>query len=343
MPKAEVGSVKYLNKQMKMKGLQRLRFYCQVCEKQTRDENSFKQHTMSESHVRRMQAVGADPKKAINEFSDEFLRNFMQQLRTGHGEKAVQINHFYQGIIAQKDHVHINATKWSSLTEFAKHLAREGLCRVEETEKGIFVSWIDTSPEALKRQEVLRRKEAMDRGDEEWEQRMLKEQIARARRDAESRGAGEEGDEAEEGRGLQRQDGEKIKLSFGARPAAGGATPDVPASETKTSGPDEAPSADAGETGNGTPSIPLLKDPQDAAGRPAEAKPVSLKFGAKPQAKNVFAQARKNALAGGPKKTMAEPPKKMSEAERIMREELERKRVRESSGGFGGPNKRPRF
>ena len=29
----------------------------------------------------------------------------------------------------------MNATKWASLTEFAKHLGREGMCRVEEDEK----------------------------------------------------------------------------------------------------------------------------------------------------------------------------------------------------------------
>ena len=343
MPKAEVGSVKYLNKQMKMKGLQRLRWYCQVCEKQTRDENSFKQHTMSESHVRRLQAVGADPRKAINEFSAEFQSSFLRQLRTGHGEKAVQLNHFYQGIIAQKDHVHMNATKWSSLTEFAKHLGREGICRVEETEKGIFVSWIDTSPEALKRQEVLRRKEAMDRGDEEWEQRMLKEQIARAKKDAETRGTKEEDEEEAQERGLQRQDGEKVKLSFGGK-AAGATTQDGPALETKAGSPDKKLSAGVDDEKKDSTADSSSKDVQETLGKPAEAKPLSLKFGAKPQTKNVFAQAKKNALAGGSKKAMVEQPKKMSEAERIMREELERKRGRGSSGGFnGGSNKRPRF
>lgn len=30
MPKAEVGSTKYLNNKLKSKGLQRLRWYCQV-------------------------------------------------------------------------------------------------------------------------------------------------------------------------------------------------------------------------------------------------------------------------------------------------------------------------
>jgi DNA/RNA-binding protein KIN17 len=80
---------------------------------------------------------------------------------------------------------------------------------------------------------------------------------------------------------------------------------------------------------------------EEEESKPAEAapalKPVSLKFGAKPQPKNVF----KNAFAGAPKKVMAAPPKKMSEAERIMKEEMERKRTRETGGG--PPNKRPRF
>ncbi len=60
-------------------------------------------------------------------------------------------------------HTHMNSTKWSSLTEFAKYLGNEGICRVEENDKGIHIAWIDTSPEAIKRQELLRRKEAQDR------------------------------------------------------------------------------------------------------------------------------------------------------------------------------------
>jgi DNA/RNA-binding protein KIN17 len=67
---------------------------------------------------------------------------------------------------------------------------------------------------------------------------------------------------------------------------------------------------------------------------------VALKLGVKPQAKNVF---KTNALAGGPKKVIKEKPKKMSEAERIMREEMERKRAREESGSNSFPSKKPRF
>lgn len=36
----------------------------------------------------------------------------------------------------------IAATRWTSLTEFVKDLASQGVCTVEETDKGLFVSLI---------------------------------------------------------------------------------------------------------------------------------------------------------------------------------------------------------
>ena len=43
----------------------------------------------------------------------------------------------------------MNATRWVTLTEFCKHLGRIGVARVDETEKGWFIAWIDNSPKAL--------------------------------------------------------------------------------------------------------------------------------------------------------------------------------------------------
>ncbi|KAK8924589.1 hypothetical protein H634G_06872 [Metarhizium anisopliae BRIP 53293] len=314
MPKAEVGSTKHLSNKLKSKGLQRLRWYCQVCEKQCRDANGFKMHTQSESHVRQMLVVGEDPKKFINQYSDEFMKDFLQLLKTGHGEKQVHINQFYQEYIANKEHIHMNATKWPSLTEFAKHLGREGICRVEETDKGIHISWIDNSPEALKRQEALRRKEAQDQGDEELEQRIIKEQIRRAQANAASR----EGQlEDNKDRELKRQEGEKITLSFGTKPTQEESKP--PGQESPT---EPSPSLDTKGAENKVDS------------KPSGFGGLSMKLGSKPQTKNVFAEAKKNALAGGSKSAKIEQPKKMSEAERIMREEMDKKRSR-ASAGFG--------
>ncbi|KAL7625392.1 hypothetical protein AAE478_004610 [Parahypoxylon ruwenzoriense] len=337
MPKAEVGSTKYLSNKLKSKGLQRLRWYCQICEKQCRDANAFKMHTQSESHTRKMLLVGEDPKKYIDDFSNQFLKDFMQLLRTSHGEKQVQINHFYQNYIANKEHIHMNSTKWHSLTEFAKHLGREGICKVEENEKGIHIAWIDDSPEALRRKEAVRRKEMQDKGDEEREQMMIKEQIRRAQK--ETGDQDEEDADSGENRELKRQEGEKIKLSFGAKPAAQPA-PSTP-SEQLIPGASKSPANDEQKD---EPVIQATSQTQPpATDKPASTGPISLKMAAKPQAKNVFAAAKKNALAGGSKKASAfEQPKKMSEAERIMKEEIERKRSREFSGRDKVSNKRQR-
>jgi DNA/RNA-binding protein KIN17 len=229
MPRAEAGSVKDLSNRMKMKGLQRLRWYCEVCKKQCRDANGFKQHTMSESHVRTMQLIGQEGLgKVVQGYSNEFQHDFLQLLRTSHGEKQVNANHFYQQYIAKKDHIHMNATKWKSLTEFVAYLGREGICRVEDNEKGLHIAWIDRSPEALRRQDAVRRKERLQEGDQRLADEMLRQQIERAEQEAEAK---KQDEPTEEEKSLQRlEDGtvEKIeikpvKMSLGgglARPKA---------------------------------------------------------------------------------------------------------------------------
>ena len=42
MPKPEAGSAKALSNAMKARGLQKLKFYCEMCKKQCRDDNAFK-------------------------------------------------------------------------------------------------------------------------------------------------------------------------------------------------------------------------------------------------------------------------------------------------------------
>ena len=58
----------------------------------------------------------------------------------------------YQEFIHDKHHQHMNSTRWVTLTEFVKHLGRTGVARVDETEKGWFLAWIDNSPKALEKQ-----------------------------------------------------------------------------------------------------------------------------------------------------------------------------------------------
>lgn len=238
MPKAEKGTPKDLANRMKSRGLQKLAFYCQVCEKQMRDQNGFKQHCASEPHVRMMLLVGQNPSKAISDYSRQFKHDFLQLLRTAHGEKRVQVNHFYQEYIQNKSHIHMNGTHWKTLSEFAKSLGREGICRVDEGEKGLFIAWIDNSPEALSRQAAIKKKDRQDKGDEERALQLLAEQIERAKAEAQHRDEQGVLDSAVTTQSvLDRRPDEKIRITFGNKK---GVSTDPPrAATTSTAAGDE--------------------------------------------------------------------------------------------------------
>ncbi|KAJ5219717.1 KIN17-like protein [Penicillium chermesinum] len=297
MPRAEAGSTKAIGNKIKAKGLGRLRWYCQACERQMRDANGFKCHITSESHVRQMLIIGENPNTHIKQFSEDFKKNFIDLLKTTHGTKEVNINHFYQQVIADKQHIHMNATQWKSLTQFASYLGKEGICHVNETEKGIFVSWIDNSPETLRKREAIAKKERQDKGDEEREQRAIQEQIKRAQAQADA--LKDKKDDTPEEDKLLPGDGEKMKLKLEFAPKPKEDSQPDPADSTTDS----------------------------AAQAPAK---FSMSLGAQ-KPKNVFsAAAKKNPLAG--KKGPVMPvQKKMTEQERIMKAEMEameRKRSR---------------
>ncbi|KAL0574878.1 hypothetical protein V5O48_007090 [Marasmius crinis-equi] len=220
MPRAEVGTPKYVANQMKSKGLQRLRWYCQVCEKQCRDENGFKCHAQSESHLRQMLVVGENAGKHISNFSQEFQSTFVSLLSRRFGTKRVFANRVYQEYIADKSHLHMNATRWVTLTEFVKHLGRTGVARVDETEKGWFIAWIDNSPKALAKQEASMKKERATTSDEQRERMLIAEQIERAAAESETQpGPSRASDSPPAEEGLRRDEGtEKVVISFGAKP-----------------------------------------------------------------------------------------------------------------------------
>jgi DNA/RNA-binding protein KIN17 len=222
----------------------------------------------------------------------------------------------------------MNATKWKSLTQFAAHLGREGLCRVEETEKGLFISYIDRSPETLRRREAIMKKERQDRGDEEREQRLIQEQVERAQQRKDP--AEEEVDP--EAKILQRKEGEKVKLNLGF----GKKTEGQPEGEAKAESKSKSPEASAAP--GATPEAASETPPTQA---PTQAPKLSLSLGTQ-KPKNVFASAAKKNPLAGKKGPVMEPAKKMTEQERIMKQEMEAME-RKRRGGPGMPQaKRPR-
>jgi DNA/RNA-binding protein KIN17 len=222
--------------------------------------------------------------------------------------------------------------EWKSLSQFAAYLGREGKCRVEETEKGLVIAWIDNSPDTLRRREAILKKERQEKGDEEREQRLIQDQIKRAQQAAMAN-ATPDADIDPEARLLQRKEGEKITLNLGLGSKKTDTKPTSPSTTTTTTTTTrislEDTDAPAGSTDSPAPSA-----------APAPVK-ISMSMGAQ-KPKNVFAMAKKNPLAGK-KGSVFTAPKKMTEQERIMREEMEAMERKRSRPDSGFTNKRPKI
>ncbi|XP_030856178.1 DNA/RNA-binding protein KIN17 [Strongylocentrotus purpuratus] len=216
---------KAIANRVKSKGLQKLRWYCQMCQKQCRDENGFKCHLTSESHQRQLLLFADNEEEFLDTFSNEFFDMFMELLRRRFNTRRVHSNIVYNEYISDREHTHMNSTKWETLTEFVKWLGREGFCVVDHTEKGWFITYIDRDPETLKRQEALKKKDKLILDDEERIMKNIQEQVARG----ESHGS-----KQTEFTELQRDDEEeKVTFSFGS--SAGMSAGGSKESDSKTS------------------------------------------------------------------------------------------------------------
>lgn len=174
-------TAKAIGKKIKAKGLQKLKFYCQMCQKQCRDANGFKCHMTSEAHQRQLLLFADNPNKYLGSYSDEFLKGFMYLMKTRFGSRRVGINCIYQEYIKDRDHVHLNATRWITLTGLAKWMGRKGIAEVEETEKGWFVTYIDREHETLEKEKSRHKKEKLDRDYEERMAQIIEHQIERGK------------------------------------------------------------------------------------------------------------------------------------------------------------------
>ncbi|VEU40679.1 unnamed protein product [Pseudo-nitzschia multistriata] len=186
MPKAEKGSVKDIANRMKARGLQKLRFYCQMCQKQCRDANGFKCHIQSDSHMRQMKIFSENAGGFLEQYSKEFEQSFMTNLRMRHGTKKVNANNVYQEVISDKQHIHMNATHWTTLTEFVQYLGKTGKCIVEENHSdgtgGWYISYIERDSGILARREAQKQREAADqKAEAALLERMKAQRIAAAR------------------------------------------------------------------------------------------------------------------------------------------------------------------
>ncbi|MCP9257749.1 Peptidyl-prolyl cis-trans isomerase NIMA-interacting 4 [Dirofilaria immitis] len=130
MGKYEKGTPKEIANRCKSKGLQKLRWFCQMCKSSAATK---------------------------------------MVLRSTFGTKRVRANEVYQEYIRDKMHTHMNSTKWHTLTNFVIYLGKSGKCHVDQTEKGWFIAWIDQQEE-LRKQEALHKVKAIHDDEERLQQ-----------------------------------------------------------------------------------------------------------------------------------------------------------------------------
>lgn len=215
MGKNEFLTPKAIANRIKAKGLQKLRWYCQMCQKQCRDENGFKCHCMSEGHQRQMEVFGQNPNRVVDGYSEEFETSFLDHMKRSHRFSRIGATVVYNEYIADRHHVHMNSTQWATLTEFVKYLGREGKCKVEETPKGWFITYIDRDSETLFKEKMKNKRARSDLVDEEKQEREIRKQIERAEQSVPNGGAALPL-EAELKPLEKSENGEKIVISLGS-------------------------------------------------------------------------------------------------------------------------------
>ena len=97
-----------------------------------------------------------------------------------HPSTRIAANVLYNEFIRERHHIHMNATKWLTLTEFVKYLGREGKARVEETPKGWFMTLVRQDLEESRREGERSKRRRVEEADALRAERSIRQQIERA-------------------------------------------------------------------------------------------------------------------------------------------------------------------
>ena len=131
------------------------KFYCEMCQKQCKDENAYHQHKKSGYHLSKMGDFNSNPTHFISKYSAEFESQFLSHFKIKYGANQwVVANKAYNEVIRDPNHTHLNSTRWTSLGEFCTYLGTRthGLQFDQKREEinGIdsdLIMWVDTGKE----------------------------------------------------------------------------------------------------------------------------------------------------------------------------------------------------
>ena len=172
----------------------------------------------------------------------------------------------------------------------------------------------------------------MEKGDEELQNKLIREQVERAQQQQQRDRAAGNGETSAVPEELHRVDGEsRITLDFGSGKQQH--------HQSQEALKPQVPNVDGQEAAETDLAMqPTIADTEPKPATASSSPPLpSSSSSSKP--KNVFA-AKKSVFASKKNLPVKEPARKMSEAERIMRGELERKRARHGPSAMADGSKR---
>jgi len=169
-----------------------------------------------------MQVFGQNPTRVVDGYSEEFEQTFLDLMRRSHRFSRIAATVVYNEYINDRHHVHMNSTEWATLTEFIKHLGKTGKCKVEETPKGWFITYIDRDSETLFKERLKNKRVKSDLAEEEKQEREIQRQIERAAEKLNGGGGEGEGetsgnDEVVDDGDDERKKDEDLRLKSGVK------------------------------------------------------------------------------------------------------------------------------
>ncbi|KAF9605294.1 hypothetical protein IFM89_015910 [Coptis chinensis] len=124
-----------------------------------------------------MEVFGQNPHRIVDGYTEEFEESFLDHMKRSHRFSRVAATVIYNEYIANRHHVHMNSTQWATLTEFVKYLGKEGKCKVEETPKGWFMTYIDRDSETMFKERLKNKRLKSDVVEEVKHEREIQKQI----------------------------------------------------------------------------------------------------------------------------------------------------------------------
>lgn len=117
----------------------------------------------------------ANSASIIRNNSSAFESTFLDVLRRRFPNREVPANVVYTQVIRDKNHVHMNSTRWESVHGFCCHLERTGRIRMRMTERGPMIKYVDGAAELelSQQKEVERVRAAGAEREREVVERML--------------------------------------------------------------------------------------------------------------------------------------------------------------------------